>query len=137
MLKVLLIWVFKTDGRLPAVIQILVLSKHKKHRKQGGRYNTSRWKFVPFVQEAHGRLGKEAAEKLGYIATEAVQQSGGSRHEIASKRSRILSSLKSGLSTSLAVQMAQRISGLYPGFGSAAVRHSDPMIKVHLMYIYD
>ena len=89
------------------------------------------------MQEARGRLGKEEAQVLGYIATEAVQRSGGSRHEIASKRSHILVSLKSGLSTSLAVQMAQRISGLYPGFGSAAVRHSDPMSKAHLMYIED
>jgi hypothetical protein len=82
-----------------------------KHRKHSGRYITSRWKFVPFVQEAHGRLGKEAAEILGYIATEASQRSGGSKHEIVSKRSRILISLKSGLSTSLAKQIAQRIFG--------------------------
>jgi hypothetical protein len=39
----------------------------EKHRKHAGRYNSSRWKFVPFVQEAHGRLGKEAAEILGYL----------------------------------------------------------------------
>ncbi len=56
-------------------------------------------------------MGKEAAEILGYIATEASQRSGGSKYDIASKRSRILVSLKSGLSTSLAVQMAQRIFG--------------------------
>ena len=83
----------------------------EKHRKHTGRYVTSRWRFVPFVQEAHGRLGREAAEILGYIATEASQRSGGNRYEIASKRSRIITSLKSGLSTSLAVQMAQRIFG--------------------------
>ena len=63
------------------------------------------------VQEAHGRLGKEAAEILSYIATEASQRSGGNKYEIAAKRSRILVTLKSGLSTSLAVQMAQRIFG--------------------------
>ena len=63
------------------------------------------------MQEAHGRLGKEAAMMLGHIATEASQRSGGSKFEIASKRLRILISLKSGLSTSLAGQMAQRIFG--------------------------
>ena len=83
----------------------------EKHRKHNGRYIASRWKFVPFVQEVHGRLGKEAAEILSYIATEASQRSGGSKHELASKRSRILISLKSSLSTSLAMQMAQRIFG--------------------------
>ena len=83
----------------------------EKHRKHTGRYVTSRWKFVPLVQEAHGRLGKEAAMMLSYIATEASQRSGGSKFEIASKRSRILISFKSGLSTSLAGQMAQRIFG--------------------------
>ena len=54
---------------------------------------------------------KEAAEILSYIATEASQRSGGNKYEIAAKRSRILVMLKSGLSTSLAVQMAQRIFG--------------------------
>lgn len=83
----------------------------EKHRKHAGRYVANRWRFVPFVQEAHGRLGKEAAEILSYIATEASQRSGGNKYEIAAKRSRILVTLKSGLSTSLAVQMAQRIFG--------------------------
>ena len=55
---------------------------------------------------------KKQQEELGYIATGVVQRSGGSRHKIASKRSRILISFKSGFSTSLAVQMAQRIFGL-------------------------
>jgi hypothetical protein len=53
------------------------------------------------------------------------------------QRGRILISLKSGLSTSLAVQMAQRIFGLYPGVELAAVRHSDSTTKAPLMYIND
>ena len=83
----------------------------EKHRKHNGRYEKSKWKYVPFVQEAHGRFGKEAGQILNHIATEASQRSGGSKHDIASKRSRILASLKNDLSTSLATNMAQRIFG--------------------------
>ena len=66
---------------------------------------------IPFVQEAHGRLGKEAAEIIGWIANEAAQRSGGTKTEIADKRSRILVTYKSKLSTTLATEMAQRIFG--------------------------
>jgi hypothetical protein len=83
----------------------------EKHKKHNGRYVSSRWKYVPFVQEAHGRLGTEAAEILGYIASEAAQRSGGTKAEITDKRSRILVSFKSKLSTTLATEMAQRIFG--------------------------
>ena len=55
------------------------------------------------MQETSGR--EEATEILGHIATEALQRSGGNKHEIAVKRSRIAVSLKSGLSTSQAVPM--------------------------------
>ena len=82
-----------------------------KHGVHDGRYNRSRWKFVPFVQEAHGRLGKEATQMLGFIAEHAAQRSGGAASAVAEKRSRILVTLKSRLSTSLAKQMAQRIFG--------------------------
>ena len=57
------------------------------------------------------QLGKEAAEILGWIANEAAQRSGGTMGEIADKRSRILVSYKSKLSTTLATEMAQRIFG--------------------------
>ena len=85
--------------------------EREKHRKHKGRYNTSRWTFVPFVQEAHGRLGKEATQILGFIAEHAAQRSGGAARTIAEKRARILVTLKSRLSTSLARQMAQRVFG--------------------------
>jgi hypothetical protein len=56
-------------------------------------------------------MGKEAGEILCAIAEQAAQRSGGSKSMIQCKRSRILVSFKSGLSMSLARQMAQRIFG--------------------------
>ena len=92
-----------TDGHASA------RRERSKHRKHNGRYVTSRWKFVPFVQESHGRLGKEAAQILKFIAEQAAQRSGGTKHMITEKRSRILVTIKNRLSMSLARQMTQRI----------------------------
>ena len=92
-----------TDGHASA------RREREKHRKHGGRYVPSRWKFVPFVQEAHGRLGKEAAHIIKFIAEQAAQRSGGTKNMITEKRSRILVTFKSRLSMSLARQMAQRV----------------------------
>ena len=86
-----------------------VCRERSKHRKHSNRYNTSRWKFVPFVQEAHGRLGKEAAQIIKHIAEHAAQRSGGTESAINEKRLRILLTFKSRLSMSLARQMAQRV----------------------------
>jgi hypothetical protein len=92
-----------------------MLANAEKHKKHNGRFVTSRCKFVPFVQEAHNRLGREAAEILGWIANEAAQRSGGTKGEITDKRSRILVSYKSKLSTTLATDMAQHIFGFVRG----------------------
>ena len=97
--------------------------KHGVHKE---RYKRSRWKFVPFVQEAHGRLGKEATQMLGFIAEHAAQRSGGAARAIAEKRSRILVTLKSRLSTSLAKQMAQRIFGHVRG-SAVHGQHAHPI----------
>ena len=83
----------------------------EKHRHHDGRYVKSRWRFVPFVQEAQGRLGNEAGQILRSIAEQAAQRSVGCKSMIECKRSRILILLKSGLSVSLAKRMAQRIFG--------------------------
>jgi hypothetical protein len=67
-----------TDGHVCA------LRERDKHRKHCGSYVTSRWKCGPFVQGSHGRLGKEAAQFLKFIAEQAVQRSGGTTHSALS-----------------------------------------------------
>ena len=91
------------DGYAAAVGETDKFAHHR------GRLRASRWEFVPFVQECFGRMGRKAAEFVKTVASHSAHCKGGSPQEIKRRRVHVVTQIRAALSSSLAVQNAERV----------------------------
>jgi len=104
-----LLYASNTDGYATEAAEKI---KDNHHR---GRFCAQRWIFVPFVQESFGRLGRRAASFVEELASHSAKCKGGDEQKILRMRGRILVTIRTELSTSLAKAVAERVQAYIRG----------------------